>query len=72
MLMDPTVKPPAEDDIRVINQCKASKKRLTQKLQYVCDEEDDAVVSRRKPKDPPQPEPVLRPSRPEDLEEEVS
>ena len=44
MLMDLTVKPPAEDDIRVINQRKASKQRRTQKLQLVGDEEGDTVV----------------------------
>ena len=52
MLMDPTVKPPADDDIRVINQRKTSKERGAQKWQYVGDEEDDVVV-RKKPKDPP-------------------
>ena len=70
MLMDPTVKPPAEDDIRVINQRKASKQRRAQKRQLVGDEEEPVV--RKKPKDPPRPEPLLRPSRPEDSEEDVS
>ena len=66
MLMDPTVKPPAEDDIRVINQRKASKQRRAQKRQLVGDEEEPVV--RKKPKDPPRPEPLLRPSRPENSE----
>ena len=58
MLMDPTVKPLAEDDIRVINQRKASKQRRAQKRQLVGDEEETVV--RKKPKDPPRPEPLLR------------
>ena len=57
MLMDPTVKPPAEDDIRVINQRKASKQRRAQKWQLVGDEEEPVV--RKKPKDPPRPEPLV-------------
>ena len=51
MLMDPTVKPQAEDDIRVINQRKASKQRRAQKWQLVGDEEETVV--RKKPREPP-------------------
>ena len=57
ILMDSFVKPPAEDDIRVVNQ-HTSKKRRTKKRQHAGDDEDDAMV-RKKPKDPPQPEPLL-------------
>ena len=52
MLTDPTFKPPAEDDIRVINQRKSSKTRRELKRQHVGDEEDDRdAVVRKKPKD---------------------
>ena len=44
MLMDPTVKPPEEDEIRVLNQRKAPRKTSTKKLQHVGDEEHDAMV----------------------------
>ena len=40
------------------------------KLPVCCLEEEPVV--RKKPKDPPRPEPLLRPSRPEDSEEDVS
>ena len=46
------VEPPAQDDISVINQRKASKQRRAQKRQLDGDEEDDTVV-RKKQKDPP-------------------
>ena len=53
-LMDQTVKPPAEDDILVNKQSKASKQRSAQKLQLVRDEEDDTFkLVRKKVKDPP-------------------
>ena len=65
------MKPPAEDDVGVIDQLKSSKKRRAQKWQHIGDEEDDVVV-RKKQKDPPQLEPLLRPARSEDSEEKVS
>ena len=60
----------AEDDICVIDQRKASKQRRAQKRQLVGDEEETVVG--KKPKEPPRPEPLLRPLRPEDSEEDVS
>ena len=67
--MDPTVEPPTNDDSSVTNQLKW-KKRNTQKLQHVGDHEEDTDVL-QKPKDPPQPEPLLDPLRHENSAEEA-
>ena len=55
--------------LQVLNQ-RESKKRRAQKRQHVDDGWEDTTL-RKKPKDLPQPEPLLHPSRPEDSEEEA-